>query len=159
MLLYHGSNVEVKKPKLLPKVRALDFGSGFYMTSDRQQAEKWAELMTRRRKNGSPIVSVYELDEGQFKKLNVLRFQKPNADWLEYVTSNRIGADLRDNWDIVIGPVANDNTMPVLNMYFNGDYTKNEAVKRLMTQKLKDQYAIKTEAAIAVLEFKEVITL
>ncbi|MBQ3427802.1 MAG: DUF3990 domain-containing protein [Clostridia bacterium] len=159
MLLYHGSNVEVKRPKLLPKVRALDFGSGFYMTSDRQQAEKWAELMTRRRKNGSLIVSVYELDEEQFKNLSVLSFREPNADWLEYVTANRLGTDVRDNWDIVMGPVANDNTMPVLNMYFNGDYTKDEAVKRLMAQKLKDQYAIKTEAAIAALNFKEVIML
>ena len=157
MLLYHGSNVEVKKPKLLPRVRALDFGSGFYMTSDRQQAEKWAKLMARRRQSGIAAVSLFLLNDDNMKHLKVLQFELPNKEWLDYVAANRMDTELSDDWDIVIAPVANDNTMPVLNMYFNGDYSKDEAVKRLLTQKLKDQYAIKTETAIAALEFKEVI--
>ena len=42
MTLYHGSNVEVLTPELLPSVRALDFGRGFYLTSDFDQAARWA---------------------------------------------------------------------------------------------------------------------
>ncbi len=58
-----------------------------------------------------------------------------------------------------IGSVANDRTMPVLKLYFSGVYTEEEAIKRLLPQKLKDQYAFKTERAISVLTFKEVKVL
>ena len=34
MILYHGSNVEVSEPKLLKVQRTLDFGKGFYTTTD-----------------------------------------------------------------------------------------------------------------------------
>ena len=40
MTLYHGSNVEVNDPKLIPTKRLLDFGAGFYLTSDFEQAKK-----------------------------------------------------------------------------------------------------------------------
>lgn len=36
MILYHGSNVEVPKPRLLKVQRELDFGKGFYTTSDKE---------------------------------------------------------------------------------------------------------------------------
>ena len=42
MLLYHGSNVEVRNPQIIPSKRLLDFGTGFYLTSDLEQAKKWA---------------------------------------------------------------------------------------------------------------------
>lgn len=42
MILYHGSNVEVREPKLLKIQRDLDFGKGFYTTSDFEQARTWA---------------------------------------------------------------------------------------------------------------------
>ncbi len=56
-----------------------------------------------------------------------------------------------------MGPVANDNTMPVLNLYFSGVYTEQEALRRLLTQKLKDQLAFKTAKAIRTLVFRECI--
>lgn len=34
MLLYHGSNLAVERPRLLARTRALDFGVGFYLTTD-----------------------------------------------------------------------------------------------------------------------------
>ena len=39
MILYHGSNVEVKEPKIIKTKRLLDFGTGFYLTSDFEQAK------------------------------------------------------------------------------------------------------------------------
>lgn len=89
--------------------------------------------------------------------LNVIRFDCPNANWLRFVSRNRNERVDDSGVDVVIGPVANDNTMPVLNLYFKGAYTEEEALRRLVSQKLKDQYAMKTEAAIAVLRFKEVV--
>ena len=51
MKLYHGSNVEVREPKIIESDRKLDFGHGFYLTSSYEQAERWAVLTCRRRKS------------------------------------------------------------------------------------------------------------
>lgn len=44
MILYHGSNIVVEKPKILQSDRRLDFGTGFYLTSSYEQAERWRIL-------------------------------------------------------------------------------------------------------------------
>ena len=53
--------------------------------------------------------------------------------------------------------MANDTTMPILNLYLNGIYDKKEALKRLLPQKLKDQYAFKTEKVLEKLKFVELM--
>ena len=55
MILYHGSNVEVAEPRLLPAQRALDFGKGFYTATDYNQAAKWAQRTARVREAGRPL--------------------------------------------------------------------------------------------------------
>ena len=157
MILYHGRNVAVEAPKLMPRVRALDFGQAFYLTSDREQAAKWAKTSVLRRGEGVATVSVYEVDEARLDALRVLRFDGPTADWLRFVSRNRNECIDDSSYDVVCGPVANDNTMPVLNLYFKGAYTEDEALRRLLPQRLRDQFAFKTEDALACLSFKEAI--
>lgn len=158
MLLYHGSNVAVEKPKLLQSDRKLDFGEGFYLTSSFEQAKRWAILTTKRRNAGKVSISVYNIDNAAFNHLRVLRFDNADIQWLRYVSANRKNIFLNDMYDVVIGPVANDKTMPVISLYFAGVYTEEEAIKRLLPQKLKDQYAFRTEEAVALLTFQEVIS-
>ena len=155
MKLYHGSNVEVPTPELLPSVRALDFGRGFYLTSDFDQAARWAGTAVLRRGEGLAVVSVYEFDEVAASSLKILRFDSPDSGWLKYVTRNRTGMSVDVDYDIVSGPVANDNTMPVLNLYFKGAYSEEEALRRLLPQRLSDQFAMKTDAALSCLTFLE----
>ena len=155
MRLYHGSNVEVSKPRLMPRVRALDFGRAFYLTSDFEQASRWARTAVLRRGDGNAVVSIYEFGETAASALRTLRFEEPNAAWLKYVTRNRTGLADDTDYDIVAGPVANDNTMPVLNLYFKGAYSEEEAWRRLLPQRLKDQFALKSDAALAFLSFLE----
>ena len=38
MIIYHGSTVAVKEPRILKSGRKLDFGEGFYATSSKEQA-------------------------------------------------------------------------------------------------------------------------
>lgn len=155
MTLYHGSNVAVGTPEIRPLVRALDFGRAFYLTSSEEQAVKWAKTSTLRQGAGSPTVSVFDVDENRFDGLAVLKFQEPTVEWLQYVSKNRNqGVDDSDA-DVVIGPVANDNTMPVLNLYFKGAYTEEEALRRLLPQRLRDQFAFKTERSLTSLKFIE----
>jgi hypothetical protein len=62
MLLYHGSNVKIEAPKLIGQVRGLDFGAGFYLTSSKEQAERFSHNVVRRVVDGIPTVNVYETD-------------------------------------------------------------------------------------------------
>ncbi len=157
MILYHGSNVEVSQPRLIKLQRELDFGKGFYTTSDLKQAENWAKRTAKRRATGSAIVSVYEIDDAAFSMLNVLKFDSADQRWLKFVTDNRRGVPSSDHWDIIIGPVADDQTMPTITLYLDGFYSEEETIKRLLPQNLKDQYVFKTDSALSMLHFTEVI--
>lgn len=156
MWLYHGSNVEVKTPQIIISNRTLDFGAGFYTTSNKKQAEKWARSQTLRRGSGEPTVSVYEYDEERTEKLSILRFISADAAWLRYVTDNRKAVYAGKRYDIVIGPVANDNTMPVINDYMSGIIDENTALILLKLQKLSDQYAFLTWRGLKMLKLIEV---
>ena len=50
MILYHGSNLTVSEPKLIVQNRFLDFGYGFYTTTNKVQAIGFADKVTRRHK-------------------------------------------------------------------------------------------------------------
>lgn len=55
MIVYHGSNVVVAEPKLIKQNRLLDFGFGFYTTTNKDQAIAFAEKVYRRRKSGGKL--------------------------------------------------------------------------------------------------------
>ena len=159
MILYHGSNVEVKEPILLKIQRELDFGKGFYTTSDLEQAARWAWRTAKRRGESNAFVTVYEVNEDELKNIRLLSFDSPNVEWLNLVVKNRKGEYIAENWDIISGPVADDQTAQVIDLYLEGAYDEEEAIRRFLTQRLKDQYAFKTKEALKLLIFKEVITL
>ena len=159
MILYHGSNVEVKEPMLLKVQRELDFGKGFYTTSDMEQAARWAWRTAKRRGESSAFVTVYEVNEDELKNIRLLSFDSPNVEWLNLVVKNRKGEYIAGDWDIISGPVADDQTAQVIDLYLEGAYDEEEAIRRFLTQRLKDQYAFKTDEALKLLIFKEVITL
>lgn len=157
MKLYHGSNIAVMQPQILISDRKLDFGTGFYLTSSLEQAERWAELTADRRGSGKPTISVYEFDETKLSELKILRFEKANKKWLEFVVANRDNTIDDQKWDMIIGPVANDRTMPVIRLFIAKVYTATEALRRLLPQKLHDQYTFKTQTALQFLKFQEFI--
>lgn len=84
MILYHGSNVVVKQPKLVEQNRFLDFGYGFYTTTNEEQVKNFAQKVIVFR-SGKPIVNVYELDENAFTHLlKIKKFSAPDEKWLIY---------------------------------------------------------------------------
>ena len=159
MILYHGSNVEVKEPILLKVQRELDFGKGFYTTSDLEQAARWAWRTAKRRGESNAFVTVYEVNEDELKNIRLLSFDSPNVEWLNFVVKNRKGEYIAGDWDVISGPVADDQTAQVIDLYLDGLYDEEEAIRRFLTQKLKDQYTFKMLEAINLLKYKEVITL
>lgn len=154
MKLYHGSNIEVNNPKIRPNLRALDFGAGFYLTSSEQQAAKWAKTVAKRRGVGNATLNCYIFDEGSLEKITILRFSGATAEWLDFVVNNRKELPSVNHYDLIIGPVANDATLQVLDDYMDGRYTKEQAIERLLPQKLTDQYAFLTDSALKLLLFE-----
>ena len=97
------------------------------------------------------------MDDKALNTLRVLRFEKPNQAWLAYVAANRRGQAVQNDWDVVFGPVANDQTMQTLLLYLDRFLTAEQTIANLLPQKLKDQLTFKTEKAISSLRFTEVI--
>ncbi|SFA84135.1 Protein of unknown function [Selenomonas ruminantium] len=155
MVLFHGSNIVVREPKILKSQRFLDFGAGFYMTSDFEQARKWAVRTSARREEGVATISVFEISDDYVDKVKVLVFAKPDRDWLQYITAHRTGNPPADDYDMVVGPVANDQAIRTVNNYLKGYFPEDVAIKLLLPQKLKDQYLFRTEKALDLLVFKE----
>jgi hypothetical protein len=60
MIVYHGSNDEVKNPEITHSKAFLDFGRGFYVTTFQKQAEQWA-LRKAIRQGKDPVVNAYTL--------------------------------------------------------------------------------------------------
>ena len=153
MLLYHGSTVIVDKPRLVPQNRNLDFGFGFYTASNREQSEQFAAKVAKRR-GGVPTLNIYEIDEAEAKSnLAIKRFSAPNAQWLDFVSQNRAGTYDGKKYDLIIGPVANDDVYLTVQYYLTGVYTKSQTLRSLKIKKLFDQYVFATEKALSMLTF------
>ncbi|MDR3241202.1 MAG: DUF3990 domain-containing protein [Lactobacillaceae bacterium] len=155
MELFHGSYTEVSEPKILSNQRTLDFGAGFYLTSNVNQAIRWAKSVSRRRKIELAMVNKYSFAEKNFENLKVLDFPIANGEWLDFVVSNRQGKLMAQEYDLIVGPVADDSTLRVINDYMDGVYSKDEAVHRLLPQNLTDQYAFLTDKSLQYLTFVE----
>ena len=154
MLLYHGGNLAVNKPQLLPHTRGLDFGAGFYLTTNEIQARTFSEIIVSRRQTGIPTVSIYEIDEAAAREtLNIAQFPEPNAEWLEFVRDNRLQTYSGKEYDIIIGPVANDRVYPTILALVIGQFTVEAALVALKPFKLYDQYCFASKKALSFLKF------
>ena len=135
----------------------MDFGAGFYTTSDLNQAQRWAKRTTQRRHDGFPATSVYEVSFPLPDELRILRFDHPTESWFDFVIGNRTVDGFPNDYDVVIGPVANDQTILTFDLYRQGVLTKKAAIAELLVQRLADQYVLRTDRALALLKFKEVL--
>ena len=156
MKLYHGSVVSVKNPNLRQGRPNMDYGKGFYTTVDFDQAERWARIRRDRAGGGKAVVSVYEVDDDilQKKDFRIMEYNGATKEWLDFVVANRRYAPLHD-YDIVLGPVANDNLYATISLYENGELSAEAAVVQLKTHILFNQVSFHTERALSQLNFVE----
>lgn len=154
MILYHGSNLTVAEPRLIIQNRFLDFGFGFYTTTNKGQAIGFSEKVTKRRKEGTPTVNVYEVDEAKaFAECSVLRFDSPNEAWLDFVSENRAGQYSGKSYDFIYGPVANDDVYTTFTLYTSGVLSKTQTIEALKVKKLYNQLVLTSEKALSYLDF------
>ena len=154
LTLYHGSSVVVENPMIMQSPRTLDFGEGFYTTTNKQQAQIFARKVFDRRKTGTATVSIYEINfEAAVQELRVLRFSSPDKNWLDYVMQNRNGAYDGQVYDIVFGPVANDDVYVTIGAFEAGILTIEQTIAGLKVKKLFDQLVLKSDQSLSWLKY------
>ena len=160
MKLYHGSTVTVKRPSLRQGRANTDFGKGFYTTTDFEQAARWAKIRRERAGSAMAVVTVYEIDNDLLQRndLNVMEYNGATEEWLNFVVANRRAAPLH-NYDIVLGPVANDNLYATISMYENGQLSVEAAIVQLKTHVLFNQVSFHTNKALSHAHFVESIII
>lgn len=155
--LYHGGELPVNEPKPQPPAltRSHDFGFGFYTTTSKDQAKRWVQIRIRQQVYATGVVSCYEFDTKALseKGLKVKSFDGPTAEWFDFVMSNRHDASFTHDYDLVKGPVANDNVYETLTLFEDGIISKEEAIVRLRTYKLVDQVFFHSAEALRFLKY------
>lgn len=173
VILYHGSFENVSKPDLSKCKTGKDFGRGFYLTTDKNQAKAFVRTTIRKKILSKEIpadvkagyVSSFVFHSSS--ELNVFEFRKADKNWLHCVCAHRIQGKFPEvfsdyiKYDVIIGKIANDKTNPVITLYLAGGFgetgSKNAdrmACRLLLPEVLTDQLCFRTERALACLEYK-----
>ena len=144
-VVYHGSNVVVQNPKILINGYYKDFGYGFYCTNFLKQAKRWA--LTRK---GASVVNYYHYTKNE--KLKIQVFKEMTDEWLEFVVACRRG--IEHNFDIVEGPMADDQVWDYVEQYVSGEISKTAFWELVKFRYPTHQIAFCTESALKMLVFK-----
>jgi hypothetical protein len=165
MKLYHSSNTKICEVDLSKCRPYKDFGQGFYLTDICEQAEQMAKRVARLY-GGTPCVSTFSFDELAFSenKLKILSFDKPTREWALFVINNRNRKFLdtdsllcnHDNkYDIVSGPVANDDIALLFRNFSRGLVDFDALVRGLEYKQLTTQFSFHSKQALALLNTAE----
>ncbi|MDR0550842.1 MAG: DUF3990 domain-containing protein [Spirochaetaceae bacterium] len=168
MILYHGSNTEIDRIDLVKCQPYKDFGRGFYTTQYKEQALAMAQRTARLFKSGIPVVTVFSLDDSVLSNpsFRIRKFDEPDNAWANFVINNRNmrqqdinsqECNLDNKYDIVSGPVANDDIVLQLRLYLRGIISVPDLKNNLKYKKLTTQISFHTEAVIKFLVKTEVI--
>ena len=153
--LYHGTNIDFDSIDLNKCRPNKDFGKGFYLTHIRKQAEAMAIRRCEFEGHGNPTIQTYIFDESLLHSniLNVKIFENVSKEWAEFILKNRKAKNSKThNYDIVVGPVADDGVVLQLNLYQRNLITLDKLVEELTFSKLSNQYLFATEVAISKLK-------
>lgn len=165
MILYHGSNMEIEKVDFTKCKPFKDFGRGFYCTEIKEQAELMAKRVSRIY-GGNPKVTVFEFDEGVHSdpSINVKIFQNPSKEWALFVLNNRdrkfqdinsLNCNIDNKYDIVVGPVADDDLALLFRTFTRGLIDIDTLVKEMKYKRFSNQYSFHTEKSLKYLKLVE----
>lgn len=153
MILYHGSNVRIEQIDFAKCRPYKDFGQGFYLTEFREHAEQMARRTTKIY-GGKPVITAFEFDTAALERLSVKRFDAPSEEWALFVMANRSKEQMHPthSYDIVIGPVADDDIATLFRSFSNGIIDLPMLVNGLKYKKISTQYFFHTAEAVKYLK-------
>ncbi len=144
--LFHAGYDVIKEPDVHHGRKNADFGQGFYTTDNKEFAMRWA----REQKGKEVIVNHYELDESTL----LVKELKRDKEWFEYIFSNRrVKPDIYADYDVIIGPIANDTIYETFGIITSGFLSDDEAMKLLMVGPCSYQIVLKSKKAADNLKF------
>ncbi len=155
MILYHGTNAEFSEIDLRKSKPNKDFGQGFYLSREYTQAMAMARTKVEQLETGIPTVLTFEVDDEAMVQLKVLRFDDYTEEWAKFILLNRNNASSEPahDYDIVVGPIANDRVGVQLWKYENQTIDLSTLVHNLRNMKgITFQYFFGTERAIKILK-------
>ena len=144
-IIYHGSNVEVSKPRILQNGFYKDFGYGFYCTNIEKQAKRWA--ITRK---GNTVVNRYTYKA--CPTLNIRSFEEMSDEWIDFVVACRQGLD--HDFDIVEGPMADDQIWNYVEGFIEGKISREVFWGLVKFSYPTHQIVFCTEEALKTLTFE-----
>lgn len=155
MKLYHGSNIIIEQIDFARCKPYKDFGQGFYLTEIEEQAVQMARR-TATIYGGVPVVTAFEFDDAAAmadETLSVKRFAEPGEEWALFVMANRSreGRHPVHDYDIVIGPVADDTIATLFRNFDDGIIDLPMLVAGLRYKKISSQYFFHSARAIQYL--------
>ena len=155
--LYHGSNMRIEEPDLAHSKPFKDFGRGFYLSADKQQAWDMALQKVSQTQEGEAEVTEYLFDETVMESgdLKVLTYPAYSEEWARFVLANRNrkGVHPVHDYDIVYGPIADDGVTFQLRRYEGGLISLAQLVEELKYAKgITFQYFFGTQRALQQLK-------
>lgn len=149
MEVYHGGYKEIREPQIIKGRYSKDFGVGFYCTQLKEQAERWAG------KYDTPCVNIYEYILRD--NLKVLTFEEMSDKWLDFIVASRNNEP--HEYDIVIGPMADDQIYNYISDYIRGTITREQFWVLAKFKYPTHQIAFCTNRALECLSFKSAYQL
>lgn len=143
MAVYHDSYAIIKNPKIIQGKNTKDFGSGFYCTIIREQAQRWAK------RYNTPIINIYTIRMNT--NLKILEFKEMTDEWLDFIINCRNGK--QHDYDIVIGAMANDQIYNYIADYIDGIITREQFWSLAKFKYPTHQINFCTEAALNCIEY------
>lgn len=155
MTIYHGGVVAVPQPLIIKGERVGDFGVGFYTTTDLEQARRFVLRKCAVAGVDHGVVSVYSVPDDVLQRADFSTkcFHGPSDEWAEFVFANRRVALFEHGFDMVYGPVANDQVYASLSLFEDGQIGYDELIRRLRTRRLVDQLLFHTERSLSLLKY------
>ena len=145
MIVYHGSNLEIRNPDCFHSRKTVDFGPGFYVTPILEQARNWAAKFKRR--SEPAVVSRYALNDQVLTSSRALHFDTYSEEWLDFIIACRAG-NVPADYDVIMGGVANDRVFDTMNLYLEALISKRDALERLKYYKPNYQICLKRQSLI-----------
>ena len=149
-IFYHGTVSKIQQIDVKLGRERKDFGKGFYMAVSKNQAigmmhKKYRENVRRSRGKQESVFSenLYEitLRENYISNLKIKVFDVADLDWLDFVLTCREKGGMPHDYDMVVGPTADDDTAFCLKAYWDGLYGKigSDTAKRILLNNLETE--------------------